>query len=109
MYEKGIGSVIIDTIAYYGILTERDILYRLKENSSLDKEIDLQCSFPLIKAEHTLHAKAMAGIMATNDIKRLGITRGKDVIGIITALDLVNAYQHSSGSSQISHWNEVKG
>jgi signal-transduction protein with cAMP-binding, CBS, and nucleotidyltransferase domain len=46
--------------------------------------------------------------MATNYIKRLGITYDKDLIGIITAVDLINVYLKRSGSSPISHWKEIK-
>lgn len=108
MYDKGAGSVIINDIAHYGILTERDILHLLKEGSNIDDEIDFECSSPLIKAEDTIRAKGASNIMAANNIKRLGITHEKDLVGIITALDLVNAYQNSSGSSHISHWDEIK-
>ena len=108
MLDKGVGSVIVEDLAYYGIFTERDILHCLKENASLNEKIDMYSSWPLIKSEYSVNAKGAARIMAANNIKRLGITYEKDLIGIITAIDLINAYHKSSDSSYISHWNEIK-
>ena len=108
MFDKGVGSVIVSDISYYGIFTERDVLYCLKENASLDEKIDMYSSWPLIKSEYNVNAKGAARIMAANSTKRLGITYGKDLIGIITAVDLINAYQKNSDSSHISHWKEIK-
>ena len=84
MFDKGVGSLIIMDFAYYGIFTERDILHCLKENVSLSDPISTYSSWPLIKSEHTVNAKGVARIMAANNIKRLGITYEKDLIGIIT-------------------------
>ena len=108
MLDKVISSVIVGDFAHYGIFTERDVLHCLKENVSLNQKIDTVSSWPLIKSEDCVHAKGTARIMAANSIKRLGITHDKDLIGIITAADLINAYQKSSGSSHISHWKEIK-
>jgi len=108
MLDKGVGSVIVEDFAYYGIFTERDVLHCLKENISPNEPIDMYSSWPLIKSEYSVNAKGVARIMAANDIKRLGITYEKDLIGIITAVDLINTYQQSSGSSHISHWKEIK-
>jgi len=108
MLDKGVGSVIVSDFAYYGIFTERDVLYCLKENVSLNEKIGMYSSWPLIKSEYSVNAKGIARIMAANDIKRLGITYDKDLIGIITAVDLINAYQKSLGFSHVSHWNEIK-
>jgi len=108
MLDKGIGSVIVGDFAYYGIFTERDVLYCLKENVSLNEKIGMYSSWPLIKSEYSVNAKGIAHIMAANDIKRLGITYDKDLIGIITAVDLINAYQKSLGFSHVSHWKEIK-
>ena len=108
MFDKGVGSLIIKDFAYYGIFTERDILHCLRENISLNEPINTYSSWPLIKSEHTVNAKGVGCIMAANNIKRLGITYEKDLIGIITAIDLIDAYQKDSGSSHISHWDEVK-
>ncbi len=108
MVDKGVGSVIVGNFAYYGIFTERDILHCLKEEISLNQEIESYSSWPLVKSEDITHARGAARIMATNNIKRLGILHDKDLVGIITVVDLINAYQSSSGASHISHWEEIK-
>jgi len=108
MLDKDVGSVIIRDFTYYGIFTERDVLHCLKENVSTNQKIDLYSSWPLIKSEYSVSAKGAARIMAANNIKKLGITYDKDLIGIITAIDLISAYRKSSGSSRISHWKEIK-
>ena len=108
MLDKNVGSVIVSDISYYGIFTERDVLNCLKENASLNENIYPYSSWPLIKSEYNVNAKGAARIMAANNIKRLGITLDKDLIGVITAVDLINAYQKSSNSSHISHWKEIK-
>lgn len=108
MVDKGVGSVIVGNFTYYGIFTERDILRCLKEEVSLNQEIESYSSWPLVKSEDSINAKGTAQIMAANNIKRLGIIHDKDLVGMITAVDLINAYQSSSGSSHISHWEEIK-
>ncbi len=108
MLEKNIGSVIVGNFAYYGIFTERDVLHCLKQETSLNEEIESYSSWPLIKSEDNIHAKGAARIMAANNTKRLGITHDKDLVGIVTAVDLIEAYQKSAGSSHISHWDEIK-
>ena len=108
MFDNGIGSVIVGDFAHYGIFTERDILHCLKKNISLNQAIDMVTSWPLIKSEDSIDAKGIARIMAANTIKRLGITHNKDLVGIITAIDLINAYQKNSSSSHLSHWEEIK-
>ena len=108
MLDEGVGSVIVENLAYYGIFTERDIVHCLKENISLSQEIETKSSWPLIKSEDSVNARGAARIMAANNVKRLGITHNKDLIGMITSIDLINAYQKSSGSSHISHWKEIK-
>ena len=109
MFDKGIGSVVASDFTYYGIFTERDVLHCLNDDDiSLNQEINPKTSWPLIKSEDSIHAKGAARIMAANNIKRLGITHDKDLIGMITAVDLIEAYQKSSGSSHISHWKEIK-
>lgn len=109
MQDKGVGSVILGDIAYYGIITERDILHVLREKIPLTNSIGNEGSSPLVKAEDSISAKGAARVMAANNIKRLGLTHNENLTGMITALDLVNAYQQSSGASHVSHWDEVKG
>ena len=102
MHDKGVGSLVVSNFTRYGIFTERDILYCLKKRVSLNEEIEDYCPWPLIKSKDSIHAKDAASIMAANNIKRLGILHDKDLTGIVTALDLVKAYQKSSGDISVS-------
>lgn len=107
MLDKHVGSLVVSNFTNYGIFTERDILHCLKEKVSLTNEIQQYCSWPLIKSEDTINTKGIARIMTANKIKRLGITCESNLVGVITAVDLIKAYQ-SSDSSHLSHWNEIK-
>ena len=107
MIDRHVGSLIVNNFANYGIFTERDILHCLKQEVSLTNEIQQYCSWQLIKSEYTVPAKGIARIMASNHIKRLGITHNNNLVGVITAIYLIKAHQ-SSNSSHLSHWNEIK-
>ncbi len=94
MHEKRVGSVIIEDMKGHGIFSERDLLTYLYSNDfELDKEVGTYSSFPLVVADEQIKTHEAASIMAANNIKRLGITKGDLLIGIITAVDLLDAYQ----------------
>jgi len=94
MHEKRIGSVIIQDMKGYGIFSERDFLVCLYSNNfKLDCEVGKYSSSPLIVADEAIKANQAANIMAAHNIKRLGITKDDSLIGIVTARDLLDAYQ----------------
>ncbi|MFH1306580.1 MAG: CBS domain-containing protein [Candidatus Micrarchaeota archaeon] len=94
--EKKVGSIIIiegkDAI---GIITERDIVYKVVAEGKDAKKIPLKgiMSKPLktLKAEQTVHEAALA--MRQSNIKRLPVLdkKGK-LVGIITESDLMSVY-----------------
>ncbi len=94
MHDERIGSVIIDNMKGYGIFTERDLLVHVLSN-----EVDLKghvggySSSPLIVADQGIKANKAASIMAAENIKRLGLIKDGNLVGIVTARDLVDAYQ----------------
>ncbi len=100
MHEKRIGSVVITRSGLpFGIVTERDLLRilakgRRKEFGSL--RLEELANRPLITAQFGISAREAASIMLANKIKRLPILRGDELIGIITAKDLVGAYSAAS-------------
>lgn len=98
LYEKGIGSVIVnDTDIYKGIFTERDLLYKVLLNRvNLDENIKLYSTFPLITASDGILANEAASIMAEKNVKRLALTCDSKITGIVTARDIVDAYQSDS-------------
>lgn len=97
MHEKRVGSVIVTKRkSPYGIFTERDLLSNiLTKNTDLKNPIVGYCSHPLITAAFGIGAGEAARIMAKNNIKRLVLTRQNKVLAIVTAMDIVDAFQSS--------------
>jgi CBS domain-containing protein len=94
MGQKRVGSVIV-TIAGkpLGIFTERDLLSTfLVHSRSLDTPIGEACSVLLTTAPAGISIHEAAKIMAAQHIRRLPIMKKKQIAGIITARDLVEAY-----------------
>lgn len=93
LHHKGIGSVVVSDVPNYGIFTERDLLRSLLKRVALNDSIDGHYSKPLIAAEIGIDGKEAAGIMASKNIKRLGIEEEKSLVGMITARDIVDVFQ----------------
>lgn len=94
MHEKRVGSVIIHDMREYGIFSERDLLTCLYSSGfKTDYEIGKYSSSPLIASDKEIKIHQAANIMAANHIKRLGITQNGFLTGIVTARDLLDAYQ----------------
>ena len=94
MGEKSIGSVIITSHGEpIGIFTERDLLTKfLAEDRSLKIEVGKACSSPLITAHMGISVHDAAFIMTSKHIRRLPITREGELVGILTARDLLEVY-----------------
>ena len=94
MAEKRVGSVIVTSKERpVGIFTERDLLTKfLVEDKSLIAEVGSACSSPLITAPVGMCIHEAAVIMTKNRIKRLPITKDKNLVGMLSARDLVEAY-----------------
>jgi CBS domain-containing protein len=94
MGEKRTGSVIITSHGEpIGIFTERDLLTKfLAEDRSLKIEVGKACSSPLITAPMGISVHDAAAIMTSKHIRRLPITREGELVGILTARELLEAY-----------------
>jgi CBS domain-containing protein len=94
MGKKRIGSVVITSEGEpVGIFTERDLVSTfLAKGKSLDIQVGEACSKPLIAIPSRTTVNDAAFIMTSKHIKRLPIVEDQDLIGIITARDLVEAY-----------------
>jgi CBS domain-containing protein len=94
MGEKKIGSVVISREGEpIGIFTERDLLtHLLARGSSLRIQVGAVCSSPLMVIPSRITVHEAAFLMTSRSIKRLPIVEDTDLIGIITARDLVEAY-----------------
>jgi CBS domain-containing protein len=99
MHKKRIGSVLIERPEEnWGIFTERDLIFKVLNNRvNLKEKLKLYSSFPLMTANYDILANEAASIMAANGIKRLVLTKNDDIMGVITARDLVDAYCHHVG------------
>ena len=90
MSDRNIGCLIIlknDKIT--GIITERDIM---KNVSNIDRKISSAMSKNVITINHDESIDNAALIMAKNKIKKLPVVEKENLIGIITATDIVANY-----------------
>lgn len=94
MGDQRIGSVIVTNKAEpTGIFTERDLLTAvLAKGKPLTTLVGEHISSPLVAVREGTSIHEAAITMTMKHIRRLPITRGKKLVGIITARDLVEAY-----------------
>lgn len=94
MYKKRVGSVLVEKVEdNWGIFTERDLVFKVLNNRvQLNEKLKMYSSFPLITMNEGILADEAASVMAAKNIKRLVLTKNDDIIGIVTARDLVDAY-----------------
>lgn len=91
--EKNIGSILVQRDSSYGIFTQRDLVRAIAKGVGLESKVGQYSSFPLVTAKIGILANEAANIMATKNIKRLGLTDNGSLVGIVTARDIVDAYQ----------------
>jgi CBS domain-containing protein len=91
--EKNIGSILVTRNSLQGIFTQRDLVRVLSKGENLQNSVGDYSSFPLVTAKKDVLANEAAKIMASKKIKRLGLTENSAVVGIVTARDIVDAYQ----------------
>jgi CBS domain-containing protein len=95
MGEERIGSVIITSkeTPHMSIFTERDLITTfLAKGKSLNMEVGKASSSPLITVPSGTSIHHTAATMTTKNIRRLPVIKDNDIVGIITARDLVEAY-----------------
>lgn len=64
----------------------------LTRKVDLTREVGKYCSHFLLTARLGIRAREAAKLMFANNIKRLPITNGGRVVGIVTARDLVESF-----------------
>jgi len=103
MYEKRIGSVIVTKRGSpYGIFTERDLLVNvLSYGADMKNPVAGYCSIPIVTAKFGIKGGDAARIMAEKKIKRLVLTKQGKVYAIVTARDIVDAFQSSFSSEEL--------
>ena len=92
MNRFGIGSIIVvQERRPVGIITERDILQKVFErclDPNLCKAKDIMTT-PTVTAKEDLTVDEAANLMATHKFRRIPIVRHNELVGIITATDLI--------------------
>ena len=91
MVHGGIGAVIVTVKDKpVGILTERDILkFIANEKMDLDNsKVENIMSAPLISVDSSSSLEEAAGVMLTNNIRRLIIKEKDEYVGIISQREL---------------------
>jgi CBS domain-containing protein len=98
MFKKGIGSVVVTANGSpYAIFTERDLLNRvLGEHADIEDKVGAYCTHPVTTAKLGIGAKDAAKIMFSHKVKRLPLTRSGKIVAMVTARDLVEAFQRGS-------------
>lgn len=98
MDEKRIGSVLISEGRMpVAVFTERDLLKAVQNpDFRLDARVGDFSKGPVVTAEEGLDGLKAASIMGEHHIKRLPITKSGEVVGIVTARDLVEALSTSA-------------
>jgi CBS domain-containing protein len=87
MAEEDIGSlVVVDGNKAVGILTERDIIRNI---SNIKEKISKIMSEQVVAIEEDEDIDNAAELMAKNKIKHLPVTKGAEVVGIVTTTDLI--------------------
>jgi len=97
MHKKRIGSVIVEKNRKpFGIFTERDLLVNVLNNDvKLSGKVGGYCSYPLITTKIGITGGDAAKMMNAKKIKRLVLTKNDKISAIVTARDIVDAFQCS--------------
>jgi CBS domain-containing protein len=98
MLKRGIGSVVVTANGSpYGIFTERDLLNRvLGEHVDIEDRVGAYCTHPVVTARLGIGAKDAGKMMFAHKIKRLPLANGDKIVAMVTARDLVEAFQRGS-------------
>jgi len=96
MIDKRIRSLLVkprDEKDVYGVITVRDIVYKvLGKNLDLNKtKVGEITSKPLVCVEKGMDVEHAVNLMTKSNITRVFICEGKEIIGIISLLDVMSA------------------
>lgn len=100
MREKGVSSILVgqDHSHVVGIVTEKDILYRVVAENKGPFKVTLRdvMSSPLVTLDAEAAAKDGVALMLKNGIRRLPIIRQGKVIGVMTLRSVVGNNRNKS-------------
>lgn len=94
MREKGVSSVLVSTTTVtepVGIVTERDILYRVvaEHRGPFKTALKEIMSSPLVTIDGSALVKEAVMLMRENAIRRLPVTKGGRVVGMLTLKSII--------------------
>lgn len=91
MAERNIGCLIVVDDTLKGIVTERDVLIKLVAKDRDPKEVRIKeiMTKNVITISPDKDIQEACDLMAKHRIKRLPVTFGNEVVGIITSTDVV--------------------
>jgi signal-transduction protein with cAMP-binding, CBS, and nucleotidyltransferase domain len=101
MRQKGVSSVLVSRTANIepvGIITERDILYRLvaEHRSPFKTVLKEIMSTPLIVIEESTLVKDAIALMRKNGIRRMPVTKEGKIVGMLTLKSVVGDSREKS-------------
>lgn len=102
MTDKGIGSIIIEEMGQpMGIVTERDMIERIVApcKDPCATEIGGIMTIPLITTEKDIRILQAMREMRDNNISRLVVMEGDELVGIISEKDIIRAVSIASLTS----------
>jgi len=96
MIDKRIRSLLVrprDEKDVYGVITVRDIVYKtLGKNLNLNKtKVGEITSKPLVCVDKGMDVEYVINLMIKFNISRVFVCNGKEVIGIVSLLDVMSA------------------
>ncbi len=110
MRDKKIGSVLIeDKGKYVGIITERDILYKVVAEGKDPRTVKAKeiMSTPLITIDKESDIEESKKIFREKGIRRLPVSDGGKIVGIITLRSIVGDLRTTEETTQ--EIEEIKG
>ncbi len=91
MAENDVESILVkDKEDYIGIFTTSDLMSRVivKELDMKNTKIESVFSSPILTVDFCLTPREANEIMLKHKIKRLGVTEGKKIVGVISTKDI---------------------
>lgn len=88
----GVGSVIVvEDGGPVGILTESDVLRAARDTGRPLRDIDVRDvgHRPVVTTSPSTAAPTVARLMADEDVKKVPVLNGVDLVGIVTVTDIV--------------------
>ncbi len=88
------GLVVVDFGRPIGLVTERDILWKVTAKERNPKKLTVRevMTSPVVTASPLATLRAAARIMIDHNVRRLVVTRLDEVEGIVTARDLTEGF-----------------